>query len=131
MEYAARELGVEPHFLPPLRRDISARADSAAVLKLRQLIRSFRPHIVHTHTAKAGALGRVAASIARLPERPIVIHTFHGHVLRGYFGPKTEAVFREVERSLARVTDRLVAVSPEVRDDLLAQGIGTREKFEV
>ena len=131
MEYASRELGVEPYFLGPLRRDISARSDTASVLKVRNLIRAFRPHIVHTHTAKAGAVGRTAAAIARVPEPPIVVHTFHGHVLRGYFGPAPTAAFRQIERSLARRTDRLIAVSPEVRDDLVAEGIAPPEKFEV
>jgi glycosyltransferase involved in cell wall biosynthesis len=131
MEYASRELDVEPHLLSPLRRDISAWSDSAAVFQLRDLIRSYRPHIVHTHTAKAGTVGRTAAAIARVPEPPIVVHTFHGHVLRGYFGAAQTAVFRGIERSLARRTDRLVAVSPEVRDDLIAQRIAPPEKFEV
>jgi glycosyltransferase involved in cell wall biosynthesis len=131
MEYASRELGVEPHFLTPLRRDISAWSDTAAVFKLRDLIRSFRPHIVHTHTAKAGAVGRTAAALARLSEPPIVVHTFHGHVLRGYFGSAQTAVFREIERSLGRMTDRLIAVSPEVRDDLVAERVAPLEKFEV
>jgi glycosyltransferase involved in cell wall biosynthesis len=131
MEYASRELGVEPHFLGPLRRDISAWSDTASVLQVRDLIRTFRPHIVHTHTAKAGAVGRTAAAIARLREPPIVVHTFHGHVLRGYFGPAPTAVFRGIERSLARKTDRLIAVSPEVRDDLVSEGIAPADKFEV
>jgi len=131
MEYASRELGVEPHYLAPLKRDISAWSDSAAMWSIRGLIREYRPHIVHTHTAKAGAVGRMAALTARLPEPPIVVHTFHGHVLRGYFDPKRTAAFRVIERSLARKTDRLIAVSPEVRDDLVDEGIAPPEKFEV
>jgi glycosyltransferase involved in cell wall biosynthesis len=131
MEYAARELGVEPVMLPSLQRDIAAGPDLGAVRRLRELIQTLRPHIVHTHTAKAGAVGRLAAAAARAPEPPIVVHTFHGHVLRGYFGRPSTAVFRQVERALARRTDRLIAVSPEVRDDLVAEGIAPREKFEV
>jgi glycosyltransferase involved in cell wall biosynthesis len=131
MEYASRELGVEPHYLAPLKRDISAWSDSAAMWSIRGLIREYRPHIVHTHTAKAGAVGRMAALMARLPEPPIVVHTFHGHVLRGYFDPKRTAAFRAIERSLARKTDRLIAVSPEVRDDLVEEGVAPLEKFEV
>ena len=131
MEYAARELGVEPLLLPALQRDIAARPDIAAILRVRDLIRDLRPNILHTHTAKAGAVGRMAAAIARIPDPPVIVHTYHGHVLRGYFGPARTAAFRQVERSLARTTDRLIAVSPEVRDELVAQGIAPYEKFEV
>ncbi len=131
MEYAARDLGVEPLFLPMLQRDIDAGHDVGAVLRVRDLIRTLRPDILHTHTAKAGAVGRLAAAIARVPDPPVIVHTFHGHVLRGYFGPAKTFAFRETERSLARRTDRLIAVSPEVRDELVAQRIAPFEKFAV
>ena len=131
MEYAARDLGVEPLFLPMLQRDIDAGHDIGAVLRVRDLIRTLRPDILHTHTAKAGAVGRLAAAIARVPDPPVIVHTFHGHVLRGYFGPAKTFAFRETERSLARRTDRLIAVSPEVRDELVAQRIAPFEKFAV
>ena len=90
-----------------------------------------RPHILHTHTAKAGAVGRTAALLAGDARPPIVVHTFHGHVLRGYFGPVSSGFFRLLERSLASTTTALVAVSPEVRDDLVALGVAPREKFTV
>jgi glycosyltransferase involved in cell wall biosynthesis len=90
-----------------------------------------RPHILHTHTAKAGAVGRIAATLAGDARPPIVVHTFHGHVLRGYFDPSRTAFFRVLERTLARRTTRLVAVSPEVRDDLVALGVAPAEKFSV
>ncbi len=131
MEYAARELGVEPVLLPVLQRDIAAGPDVAAIRRVRDLIREFRPHVLHTHTAKAGAVGRTAAAIARVSDPPVIVHTFHGHVLRGYFGPVRTGMFRQVERSLATRTDRLIAVSPEVRDDLVAERIAPFEKFEV
>ena len=131
MEYVAGELGVEPVLLPSLQRDVAARPDLAAVLRVRDLIRTQRPHILHTHTAKAGAVGRIAAVLARVPDPPVIVHTFHGHVLRGYFGPARTAAFREVERTLARRTDRLIAVSPEVRDELVAEGIAPASRFEV
>lgn len=131
MEYAADELGVRPLFLPDLQRDIAAGPDLGAVLHVRDLIRSIRPHVLHTHTAKAGAVGRMAAAIARIPDPPVVVHTFHGHVLHGYFDAVRTRVFREVERALARRTDALIAVSPEVRDELVAAGIAPRSKFEV
>jgi glycosyltransferase involved in cell wall biosynthesis len=95
------------------------------------MIRDQRPHILHTHTAKAGAIGRLAAVFAGRARPPIVVHTFHGHVLRGYFGRFRTAIFRGLERMLARVADTLIAVSPEVRDDLVALKVAPPEKFTV
>jgi glycosyltransferase involved in cell wall biosynthesis len=131
MEYVARELGVSPEYVPYLQREISPLADAVAVAAVLRLIRRHRPHILHTHTAKAGAVGRLAAVLAG-PARPqVVIHTFHGHVLRGYFSPLKTAGFRQLERQLARVSDALIAVSPEVRDDLVALGVAPAEKISV
>ena len=131
MEYAARALGIEPIFLPALQREISVSLDAVAVGQLVRLIRRVRPHILHTHTAKAGAVGRAAAFAAGSARPRVVLHTFHGHVLRGYFGPvKTEA-FRRLERALARESDALVAVSPQVRDDLVSLGVAPEDKFVV
>ncbi len=131
MEFVADELGVRVERLAGLRRDISPVRDMVAVLRLAQLIRRERPTILHTHTAKAGAVGRVAALLAGGARPPIVVHTFHGHVLRGYFGPVRTLGFRLLERWLARVTTALVAVSPEVRDDLVRLGVAPAEKFTV
>jgi glycosyltransferase involved in cell wall biosynthesis len=95
------------------------------------LIRRERPEILHTHTAKAGTVGRVAALLAGRARPPIVVHTFHGHVLRGYFGPVRSRFFRLLERWLARHTTTLIAVSPQVRDDLVALGVAAPAKFTV
>lgn len=113
-------LGPEPH---PVR-------DLRALGALVRLVRRFEPDLVHTHTAKAGALGRLAVELAGRP-RPVVVHTFHGHVLRGYFGPRTTAAYRGAERVLARRTDRLVGVSHSVVDDLVALGVAPPERFSV
>jgi glycosyltransferase involved in cell wall biosynthesis len=91
-------------------------------------MRAFRPHIVHTHTAKAGVLGRTAAKLARVPA---LVHTFHGHLLHGYFSPTVTRAVVETERLLARRTDRLVSVGERVRDDLLAAGIGKPGQYVV
>ncbi|HET9674277.1 MAG TPA: glycosyltransferase family 4 protein [Gaiellaceae bacterium] len=131
MEFVADDLGVKVERLPGLRRDISPVRDVVAVLRLAQLIRRERPTILHTHTAKAGAVGRIAALLAADARPPIVVHTFHGHVLRGYFGPLRTLGFRLLERWLARITTALIAVSPEVRDDLVRLGVAPREKFTV
>ena len=107
------------------------RCGSACVPRDPDLIRRFRPHILHTHTAKAGAIGRAAARVAGAARPPIIVHTFHGHVLRGYFDPVRTAAYTRVERDLARMTTRLVAVSPEVRDELVGLGVAPVEKFTV
>jgi glycosyltransferase involved in cell wall biosynthesis len=101
------------------------------VKRLVEEIKRVRPHIVHTHTAKAGAVGRMAALLAGDARPPVLVHTFHGHVLRGYFDPVRTEFFRETERFLARHTTRLIAVGPEVRDDLVSLGVAPAEKFSV
>jgi glycosyltransferase involved in cell wall biosynthesis len=131
MEYAARELGIEPIYVPSLQREISPLVDGAAVAKVLGLIREFQPHVLHTHTAKAGAVGRTAAMLAGRARPQAVVHTFHGHVLRGYFGRAKTEGFRLLERRLARASDALIAVSPEVRDDLVRLGIAPESKISV
>ncbi len=131
MAFVADGLGVRVTTLPHLHREISPVRDLLATIRLARLMRAERPLILHTHTAKAGAVGRLAALFAGRARPPIVVHTFHGHVLRGYFGRFWTTVFRVLERTLARVTDTLVAVSPEVRDELVAMGIAPASKFEV
>jgi glycosyltransferase involved in cell wall biosynthesis len=129
MAFVAEERGVEVMPLPALGREIAPVRDAIATLRLAQLVRELRPDIIHTHTAKAGAVGRTAARLAG--SDAIVVHTFHGHVLRGYFGAPKAYAFRLLERWLARRTDALIAVSPQVRDDLVALGVAPAEKFAV
>src|SRR5207244_6075235 len=105
-------------------------ADLRSLVQLRRIVRSFRPDIVHTHTAKAGALGRIAALTARRP-RPVLVHTYHGHVLEGYFGPGMTAAYGSIERGLARFTDKLIGVSQATVDDLVRLGISERQRFAV
>jgi glycosyltransferase involved in cell wall biosynthesis len=131
MAFLAERLGVSVVSVPEIQREISVLHDLRSVRRIASLIREERPHILHTHTAKAGAIARAAALMAGDARPPVVLHTFHGHVLKGYFKPGRTAVFREVERSLARGSDVLVAVSPEVRDDLVELGVAPREKFAV
>jgi glycosyltransferase involved in cell wall biosynthesis len=131
MAHVAQTRGARIVTLPNLHREISPLNDLRAMFKLARLIRSERPQILHTHTAKAGAVGRIAALLAGDARPPIIVHTFHGHVLRGYFDPVTTLGFKTLERWLARSTTRLIAVSPEVRDDLVRLGVAPAEKFAV
>ena len=131
MAFLAERLGVSVVSVPEIQREVSALHDARSVLRVADLIRRERPHILHTHTAKAGAIARAAAVLASDARPPVVLHTFHGHVLKGYFGPGRTAFFRQVEQTLARLSDVLVAVSPEVRDELIALGVAPRRKFAV
>jgi glycosyltransferase involved in cell wall biosynthesis len=130
MAFVAESAGVEVVTLPGLSRELSPVRDALAAFRLARLIRKVRPDVVHTHTAKAGAVGRAAALLTGM-RRPVVVHTFHGHVLRGYFGTAGTLLFRAIETILARASDRLIAVSPEVRDELVGLGVAPAEKFAV
>ncbi len=114
--------------IPGLGREIRGGRDARALLGLIRLIRQFRPHILHTHTAKAGALGRVAALLTGVP---VVVHTYHGHVLSGYFSARKNRMIAAVERLLARRTTCLLTVSDSVRRELLAYGIGESDRLKV
>ena len=130
MAFLAERTDVPVVDVPELGREISPFDDARAVRRLTSLIEATRPHVLHTHTAKAGTIARIAARLA--DTRPtVVVHTFHGHVLRGYFGPARNAFFRRVEQALARSSDALVAVSPEVRDELVKLGVAPRGRFVV
>lgn len=114
--------------VPGLGRSPRPGDDVRALAFLVRELRRRRPDVVHTHTAKAGTLGRVAAEVARVPA---VVHTFHGHLLHGYFSPRVTRAVVTTERLLARRTDRIVAVGERVRDDLLAARIGRPEQYAV
>jgi glycosyltransferase involved in cell wall biosynthesis len=119
---------VRVRVIPGLGRAVSPLDDVRAWIALIRAIRRFRPHIVHTHTAKAGLLGRTAAIMLRVPT---TVHTFHGHLLHGYFGPVVTRLVILAERALASRTSALVAVGSKVRDELLDAGIGAPARFSV
>jgi glycosyltransferase involved in cell wall biosynthesis len=110
-----------------LGKKIHLTGDVRALFNLVKEIRLFKPHIIHTHTAKAGFLGRLASLLSLHPT--IRIHTFHGHLLNGYFGTIGRTAIILIEKFLSHSTDYLLAVGAKVREDLLAVGIGKSERF--
>jgi glycosyltransferase involved in cell wall biosynthesis len=131
MAFVADDLGIGVVRIEQLGREISPFRDLLATVRLARVIRRERPQILHTHTAKAGAVGRLAALLAGPWRPPVIVHTFHGHVLRGYFGPVRTRFFLALERWLAAHTTALIAVGPQVRDDLVALGVAPPERFVV
>jgi glycosyltransferase involved in cell wall biosynthesis len=130
MDDLAQELGVQPLRVAAMRREVGPR-DLIAFVALVRALRRFRPDIVHTHAAKAGTLGRLAAIVPGRGRPRVIVHTFHGHSLSGYFSSRRARVFLTIERFLARRTTRLVAVSDEVRDDLVELGVAPADRIEV
>jgi glycosyltransferase involved in cell wall biosynthesis len=128
MSYLAREMGIEPVVIPGLGREISPLDDLRALAALARLMRRERPHIVHTHTAKAGLVGRLAAF---LTGAPVIVHTFHGHVFRGYFGPLKTRLFIWLERFAALLSDAIVTISEGLREDLIALRIAPPQRIHV
>lgn len=129
MLYLAGQYGVSPMVIPELGREISWRDDLIALWKLYRLLLRERPDIVHTHTAKAGTLGRVAAVLARVPVR---IHTFHGHVFHHYFSPWKTRMILFIERLLSHLTTIMVAISPAQLTELTGRyRLANAGKFKV
>ncbi|MDQ3688735.1 MAG: glycosyltransferase [Chloroflexota bacterium] len=119
--------GARLQTLADLGPEVSWSADLKAARKLGAMLRRFRPDIVHTHTAKAGFIGRLAACM--LTPRPIIVHTYHGHVLEGYFGHRKSQAYRRLEQAAGRVSDALVGVSQSTVDDLLRLRIAPASRF--
>lgn len=141
MGYFAARLGVEPLVIPEMSREISPK-DALTVWKLLRLYLRERPDIVHTHTAKAGTVGRVAGMLYRWltpsiligrPRRCRFVHTYHGHIFHSYYGRWKTRFFLFVERTLARLaTDRIVVISPQQLREIHKQfGVGRREQFDI
>lgn len=107
--------GITPLCVTEMKRAISFNDDWKAYQKLKKIIREFKPDIVHTHAAKSGALGRLAARNCGVP---VIVHTFHGHVFHSYFNPLKTNFFIRAERYLARFTDGIVAISEKQKHEL-------------
>lgn len=116
-----------------LQRELRAARDFRALLELKREISRLEPDIVHTHTSKAGALGRLAAAMANLRSKKpaIIIHTPHGHLLYGYYGPFKTFIFRLAEKFLAKFTDYFIALTPGELRESAAAGVGRAAQWEV
>jgi glycosyltransferase involved in cell wall biosynthesis len=129
MEYYAEEWGVPFVRVPELVRPLSPWKDLVALWKVYRILRQEKPDVVHTHTAKAGTVGRTAALLAGVP---VIVHTFHGNIFDGYFSPAKTRLFLAIERFLARFTDRVIAVSKSQREELITKyKIAPPEKFQI
>ena len=141
MGYFAESLGVRPHVIPEMSREISPK-DLITVWKLYRLLLRERPELVHTHTAKAGTVGRAAGMLYKwltpsaLLGRPRpcrFVHTYHGHIFHSYYGRWKTRLFLAVEQALARLaTDRIVVISPQQLEEIHGRfRVGRRSQFEV
>jgi glycosyltransferase involved in cell wall biosynthesis len=127
--FITEQLGLEPVIIHEFQREVNAGSDYKAYKKIRQLIREFKPDIVHTHASKAGAVGRLAAMHSGVP---VIVHTFHGHVFHSYFGKLKTKFYLGVERFLARRTHAIVAISDKQKAELVDMfRIAPAEKFTV
>jgi glycosyltransferase involved in cell wall biosynthesis len=118
MAYYAESRGVQPRFIEALGREVNPLADMRTIWTLYRLMRELKPDVVHTHTAKAGFTGRVAAWLAGVP---VIVHTFHGHVFKGYFSPPKTRLFILFEQMTARMSDTLITLTEGLRGELADQ----------
>ena len=133
MAYFAREHGVEPRFVKQMSRELSPK-DVLTFFKIFGEIRRQRPDIIHTHTAKAGTVGRAAAFLHRLLGGQVrVVHTFHGHVFHSYYGKMKTRLFVAIEKLLARLTtDKIIVISPQQLNEIHSEfGVGRTAQFHV
>lgn len=114
-EFILNKLGIEPLYISDMFRTINPLRDLPAYRQLKKIIQQFKPDIVHTHAAKSGALGRLAAIDCQVP---VVVHTFHGHVFHSYFGPLKTRLYLEIERWLAKGSNKIVAISQSQKNEL-------------
>ncbi len=128
-EFIVHQLGIEPRYVRSMYRSLNPFKDISAYFEIKRFIEEFKPDIVHTHAAKSGALGRLAASRAGVP---IIIHTFHGHVFHSYFGRIKSGIFRQIERYLARKTTKIITISEAQRYEIAEVfKIAPLSKFEI
>jgi glycosyltransferase involved in cell wall biosynthesis len=114
-EFIVKQLDLHPVYMPEMYRELNPFRDYKSYYKLRKIIEEFKPDIVHTHAAKAGAVGRLAAAHSNVP---VIIHTFHGHIFHSYFNPAKTRLFLEIERYLARRTTSIITLSEAQKHEL-------------
>lgn len=128
-EFIVKNLDLHPVYMPEMYRELNPFRDYKSYYKIRKLIEEFKPDIVHTHAAKAGAVGRLAASHSGVK---VIIHTFHGHVFHSYFGAVKTRMFLEIERYLAKRTTKIVTLSQIQKQELSeTYKVAPAEKFEI
>jgi glycosyltransferase involved in cell wall biosynthesis len=128
-EFIVKNLDLHPVYMPEMYRELNPFRDYKSYYKLRKIIDEFKPDIVHTHAAKAGAVGRLAANHSGVP---VILHTFHGHVFHSYFGSVKTRMFLEIERYLAKRTTKIIALSELQRDELVNEfKIAPKDKFSI
>lgn len=128
-EFIVKELGLHPTYLPDMYRELNPFKDYKSYFQLRKIIADFKPDIVHTHAAKAGAVGRLAASHAGVKA---IVHTFHGHVFHSYFGKAKTQLFISIERYLAKRTHKIITLSPRQKQELVEEfKIAPADKFQI
>ena len=128
-EYLANELDIKPVYLPEMQRAVNVFKDFRAYQKIKQIIKEFKPDIVHTHAAKPGALGRMAAWSLKVP---VIVHTYHGHVFHSYFGKFRTRFYIGLERYLAKKSNALIAISPTQKNELANEyKIAPEQKFKI
>lgn len=128
-QFILDKLGLKPIIIQEMKREIDIKNDRISYLKIRQLIREHKPDIVHTHASKAGTIGRLAAWAENVP---VVIHTFHGHVFHSYFGKLKTLFYKNIERFLALISTKIIAIS-EIQKNELSEihKISTKDKIEI
>jgi glycosyltransferase involved in cell wall biosynthesis len=123
----AHARSIKPVLLPTLGRELSPLYDLSSLARMVRLIRQLRPDVVHTHMAKAGTIGRLAARMCGVP---LIVHTYHGHVFHSYFGRAKTRAFLTIERLLGLATDRIIVVGDGQRDEIASYGVAPRDKLE-
>ncbi|GAA4848614.1 glycosyltransferase [Algivirga pacifica] len=135
MSYLAKERNVVYEECQDLQRELSPIKDIKALLKMWKIIRTYQPDIIHTHTAKAGFIGRSAALLYNLfkneAKRIRVVHTFHGHVFHSYFSPLKTNLFLFLERFLGRYTDTIITITPLQKQEILSLGVGKEIQHQI
>lgn len=127
--YIPHHLGIEPVLLERMQREVRFLNDYSSYRELKKMIKSYQPHIVHTHASKAGVLGRLAAHNMNVP---VIVHTFHGHVFHSYFGKAKTGFYKQVERYMARRSHGIIAISETQKNELAEKyRICPAEKIQV